>query len=219
MQIRIGFGRSRRPGPTQDNRSIKETTLRTFLASVSLATITLLASFQASAAFTVKIFADPVDTGTDVEFGDQIGEFTSDLIGFTSDNLVTSDPGWPLADRTFGAEVTGYFNTAVEGLYPLYLGSDDGAYLFVNGALVISRPGNQSYGESQADASLMEGSTPFRIVYFNGPCCGSQLTIAADDRVTITSAPIPEPGTYALMAGGLAVLAAGARRRRQREIG
>jgi hypothetical protein len=193
--------------------------MRTFIASVSLATFALLAPFSANAAFTVKIFADPDDTGTDVTFGNQIGEFTSDLIGFTSDSDQTSDPGWPLASEMFGAEVTGYFNTATDGIYPLYLGSDDGAYLFVDGALVISRPGAQSYGESVADVILTAGSTPFRIAYFNGPCCGAVLTIAADDRVTITSAPIPEPRTYALMAGGLVAVAVGARRRGQRRIG
>lgn len=193
--------------------------MRTLVASITLATFALLAPVAANAAFTIKIFADPVDTGTGINFGDQIGEFTSDLVGFTSDADQTSDPGWPLATGMFGAEVTGYFNTASDGIYPLYLGSDDGSYLFVDGTLVISRPGAQSYGESQADAILSTGSTPFRIVYFNGPCCGAVLTLAADDRVTITSAPIPEPGTYALMAGGLAALAIGAGRRRRGQIG
>lgn len=193
--------------------------MRTVIASVSPATSALLAPFSANAAFTVKISADPVDTGTGVSFGNQFGELTSDLIGFDSDADQTSDPGWPLATAMFGAEVTGFFNTATDGIYPLYLGSDDGAYLFVDGALVISRSGSQSYGETQADAMLTAGSTPFRIVYFNGPCCGAVLTITADDRVTITSAPIPEPVTYALMAGGLLVLATGARRRRRRQIG
>ena len=95
----------------------------------------------------------------------------------------------------------------------------DGAYLFVNGILAIARPGDRSFDESQEDVDLTAGSTPFRIVYYNGPCCGAGLTIAADDRVTITAAPIPEPRTYALMAGGLVAVAVGARRRGQRRIG
>ncbi len=193
--------------------------MRTFLASVSLAAVALLAPFPANAAFTIKVFANPEDTGTGIDFGAQIGEFTSDLIGFSSDDLVTSDPGWPLATESFGIEVTGYLNTATDGIYPLYLGSDDGAYLFVNGILAIARPGDQGFDESQEDVDLTAGSTPFRIVYYNGPCCGAGLTIAADDRVTITAAPIPEPRTYALMAGGLVAVAVGARRRGQRRIG
>jgi hypothetical protein len=115
--------------------------------------------------------------------------------------------------------VTGYLNTDTDGTYPVYLGSDDGAYRFLDGSLVIPRPGDQSFGETQADLNLAAGSTPFRITYYNGPCCGAGLTIAADDRVTITAAPIPEPGSYTLMAGGLVAVAARARRRRRKPVG
>jgi hypothetical protein len=190
--------------------------MRTLLASLALAAVVLVAPFSANAAFTIKLFANPVDSGTGIEFGDPIGEFTSDVIAFGSDNVETSDPGWPLATVVFGVEVTGYLNTATDGDFPLYLGSDDGAYLYVNGVLAIARPGNRSFDESVADVTLAAGSTPFRITYFNGPCCGTGLTLAADDRVTITAAPIPEPGTYALMACGLVAVAAGARSRRRR---
>ena len=60
---------------------------------MSLAAVALLAPFPANAAFTIKVSANPEDTGTGIDFGAQIGEFTSDLIGFSSDDLVTSDPG------------------------------------------------------------------------------------------------------------------------------
>jgi len=88
----------------------------------------------------------------------------------------------------------------------------------VNGSLVIARPGDQSFGETQGDVNLTAGSTPFRIAYYNGPCRGTGLTLSADDRVTITAARVPEPGTYALMAGGLVAVAAGARSRRRKQI-
>jgi len=193
--------------------------MRTLLASMALAAVVLVAPFSANAAFTIKIFADPFEADTGIDFGNQIGEFTSEVIAFGSNDVETSNPGWPLATERFGVEVTGYLNTDSDGDFPLYLGSDDGAFLFVNGILVIARPGDQSFGESQADVSLAAGSTPFRIAYYNGPCCDTGLTLAADDRVTISAAPIPEPGTYALMAGGLVAVAAGARNRRRRQIG
>ncbi|HEY1091541.1 MAG TPA: PEP-CTERM sorting domain-containing protein [Burkholderiaceae bacterium] len=41
------------------------------------------------------------------------------------------------------------------------------------------------------------------------------LGLHAGDRITLTVTPVPEPGTYALMFGGLALLAGVARRRRQ----
>lgn len=185
--------------------------MRRFLASASFAALALMAPLAAQAAFTIKIFADPQDTGTGVNFGAQTGEFTSDFISFSSDTESSSNAEWPLAGESFGAEVSGFLYVNSDGDFPLYLGSDDGAYLFVNGTRVISRSGNQSYGVTQADVALAMGYTPFVIRYYNGECCRSKLTFEADDRVTIT--PVPEPGTYALMAGGLVAVGAGVRAR------
>jgi len=183
------------------------------LASAAVCAAALITPLAAQAGFTVKIFDEPTDTGTDVTFGALLDEFQSDYIGFFSDAETSDVPGWPVAAQTFGAEITGFLYVGSSGEFPLYLGSDDGAYLFVNGDLVISRPGDQSYGESIVDVALPEGYSTFRIAYYNGPCCATGLTFIADDRVTIT--PVPEPSTYALMAGGLALVGAGARLRRK----
>ncbi len=187
--------------------------MRTFLASAAVCAAALLAPLSAQAGFTVKIFAAPNDTGSDVTFGAQLNEFESDYIGFFSNQDNSDVVGWPLASQQFGAEITGFLYAGTAGEFPLYLGSDDGAYLFVNGNLVISRPGDQSYAETIVDVALPEGYSTFRIAYYNGPCCNTGLTFSADDRVTIT--PVPEPSTYALMAGGLALVGAGARLRRK----
>jgi len=45
--------------------------------------------------------------------------------------------------------------------------------------------------------ALNEGDTPFRITGDDGLCCGTGLTLSADDRVTAT--PVPAPETYARM--------------------
>lgn len=187
--------------------------MRSLMASAALCAAALLTPLAAEAGFTVKIFEAPVDTGNDVTFGALLNEFESDYIGFKSESETSDTDGWPFASQSFGAEITGFLYTGASGDFPLYLGSDDGAYLFVNGNLVISRPGDQSYSESIVDVALPEGYSTFRIAYYNGPCCGARLTFSADDRVTIT--PVPEPSTYALMAGGLALVGAGARLRRK----
>lgn len=188
--------------------------MRTLLASAAICAAALFTPLSAQAGFTIKLFADPVDTGSDVTFGAAIGEIESDAIALFSDDATSDVPGWPLATMRFGAEVTGLLYVGSDGDYPLYLGSDDGAYLFVNGTLAISRPGDQGYAESSSTVALLEGYTPFRIAYYNGPCCGTGLTLSADDRVTITA--VPEPGTYALMVGGIALVGAAARSRRGR---
>lgn len=187
--------------------------MRTLITSAALCAAALLTPLAAHAGFTVKIFDEPVDTGSDVTFGALLDQFDSDYIGFFSDAETSDVDGWPFANQRFGAEITGFLHVGSSGEFPLYLGSDDGAYLFVNDQLVISRPGDQSYGVTIVDVALPEGYSTFRIAYYNGPCCGTGLTLEADDRVTIT--PVPEPSTYALMAGGLALVGAGARLRRK----
>jgi hypothetical protein len=82
--------------------------VRTFLASVSFAALTLMAPLAANAAFTVKIFAAPNDTGSDVTFGALLNEFESDYIGFFSNQDNSDVAGWPLASQQFGAEITGF---------------------------------------------------------------------------------------------------------------
>ena len=192
--------------------------MRTFLASVSLATFALLAPFSANAAFTIKVFAAPVDTGTGVDFGNQIGQFTNDVIAFTSADLQTSDPGWPLATETFGTEVTGYLNTDTDGADAVYLGSAR-RRLPLREWKLGHRPSGRpelrrNPGGRQPDGGV--DAIPHRV--YNGPCRGTGLALSADDRVTITAARVPEPGTYALMAGGLVAVAAGARSRRRKQI-
>lgn len=187
--------------------------MRRFFALVALAA-TLIFPMASHAGFSVKLFSDPVDTGSDVTFGSMFLEFDSEYVGFLSDADIGSPVEWPLAGVRFGAEVTGYLYVGTAGEYPLYLGSDDGAYLFVNGALAIARPGDQAFSETVQSVALGEGYNPFRIAYYNGPCCGTGLTLSADDRVTIT--PVPEPASYALMIAGLMLVGAAARSRQLR---
>jgi hypothetical protein len=183
------------------------------MAAAALFATALLTPLAAHAGFTVKIFAEPNDTGADVTFGALLDEFDSDHISFFSGAETSDVDGWPVATQMFGAEITGFLHVASPGEFPLSLGSDDGAYLFVNDQLVIARPGDRSYAKTTVAVTLPEGYSTFRIAYYNGPCCGTGLTFEADGLVTIT--PVPEPSTYALMAGGFALVGAGARLRRK----
>ncbi len=155
------------------------------------------------------VFNNFSEGGGDITFSDPVTSFTSPNIAF-------ADPWWPNgATNAFGAELTGYFNASVAGIYSMTLGSDDASYLFVNGAAAGSLPGTHGYSTTTFDVNLNAGLNPFRVAFFNGPCCGSRLTLEPGD--VAYAAAVPEPDTWAMIAGGLGIAGAAAWRRRQRK--
>lgn len=52
--------------------------------------------------------------------------------------------------------------------YTLYLGSDDGAKLFVDGMLVVNNDGNHSYSVVSVTKYLVAGKHKMKVVYYNG---------------------------------------------------
>lgn len=151
-------------------------------------------------------FSHPVNTAS----------FNSPASGFYLDfNNQTSTVGTTVspydAYRPFGATLTGNLNVGAAGTYSLGLGSDDGAYLFINNTLVVANPGQRSYGEIVANVNLTSGLQAFKIEYFNGPPSGAAVGLYLPNGVTVTG--VPEPSTWALLLLGFVGLGWAAHRR------
>lgn len=122
---------------------------------------------------------------------------------------------WPLGQyNSFGARITVDVDAATSRDYALLLGSDDAAYLFIDGQLVLSRPGPNSYGQTGADVAIAAGRHRLEIQFYNSFCCGGSLTLDTDGLELLVS-PVPEPAAWALWSGGLLAAGAWMRRRRQ----
>lgn len=171
----------------------------------------LAAPGLASADALVKLYSGFSENGGDITFSNLTGTYLS--TGTLFGDAIPGRNGFPTADKVFGAEVTGFLQVDTAGSYSVTLGSDDASYLFIAGVATLSLPGSHGYFTDSTNVNLAAGLTPFRIAYYNNFCCGSSLTL----ETTATVVAVPEPGTYALMGGGLALVGAGvaARRRKQ----
>ncbi|MCU0869589.1 MAG: PEP-CTERM sorting domain-containing protein [Burkholderiales bacterium] len=178
------------------------------LVSAVLAAVLAIPAL-ASANVTVKLFSGFTEAGGDITFSGLTGTYVSNGLAFG--DFAPGRNGFPGADTVFGAELTGFLQVDTAGSYTVTLGSDDASYLFLDGVATLALPGNHGYYTESTTVNLAAGLTPFRVAYQNTFCCGSQLTLETTARV----APVPEPGTYALMGAGLALVGAGVASRRR----
>ena len=74
----------------------------------------------------------------------------------TATQLVLGDPQEGLYDR-FATRMMGWFYANISATYTFVCGSDDASFLYVNGALVVSNPGEHSYIEQYGDVYLTRG--------------------------------------------------------------
>jgi hypothetical protein len=129
-----------------------------------------LAAIQANAQVDVKIYQPASDTGSGVTFGKLIGSFNSPNIQFGASLSFNWDPVPPLTDEgtshgAWGADFTGKLHVATTGDYSLTLDSDDGSYLFVNGALVINDGNDHGPNPVSELVHLNAGNTPFEVQF------------------------------------------------------
>ncbi len=92
--------------------------------------------------------------------------------------------------ETFGLRYRGWIQVPADGVYRFVLGSDDGARLYVDDALVVDRDGPQSPGGSVGSIALARGVHAFDLRYFQG-WGGSQLKLQVG-RDGADPAPVPE---------------------------
>jgi hypothetical protein len=167
-------------------------------------------------------FANPILSDT---FSGPISEL-KDVGGSNTDpNFPTCTPscGGPTGGGPFGADFTATINVPTSGTYQFGLGSDDAAYLFINGTLVGYEAGPNGFppaGGTLPDGNgflllsfsdtLAAGNYSLEIQYANILCCGQVLELVLPGSVT------PIPAALPLFAGGLGVIGLLTRRRRQK---
>ena len=194
---------------------------RRLLAAASLA----LAASTASAATTV--FSDSFDDGdvSDWTLSTNYGETT--FLGVRSDSFVS--PGFALytylqappggiqlvvrGSHTFDAPVAGDY------LLDLFARSSpcDGCTIsydvLVDGVLLDRKFAPLAFeARSFALPGLSAGEHTLTLGIHTTNASSGRFNASFDDVVISTTAPIPEPGTWALMAGGLGILLASGRR-------
>lgn len=147
----------------------------------------------------VELFASYTETtGSGLSFAQPAGELAVSEIDFG-----TAGPAWwPLGEAlSFGARLTAGLQADAAGNYTVTMGSDDASYLFINGQLVLSLPGLRSYSTAQAVLPLSAGIHAMELQFFNGPCCGSALTLDVAGLTYVQA--VPEPQTALLWLAGL----------------
>lgn len=186
----------------------------TVASSLMLAAAGLLTSLPAQAVdlaidpIRVELFTEYAEDVGRINLFDKFGEQTAASIAFG-----LQSPWWPRGDQlSFGARLTSGLEAASAGSYSLTLGGDDATYLFIDGSLVLSQPGNHAYYTSTVTLSLAAGVHTMELQFFNGPCCGSVLTLDPGGLAYVPG-PVPEPTTAALWLAGMAWVAFAARRR------
>jgi subtilase family serine protease len=89
---------------------------------------------------------------------------------FIQQHAYVTSPAPPRGEY-WGTEWTGALVVPSTGTYSFLLGSDDGAWLYIDGRLVINLAGLHPTIESSTSIPLTAGTHAFRVVMFNW-CCG-----------------------------------------------
>lgn len=101
-----------------------------------------------------------------------------------------------------GAAWTGWLNVPTNNLYTLYLNSDDGSKLWIDGTLIVNNDGLHGMVEKSAIVPLAAGRHALRVEFFeNGGGAGCILSYSS------SSIPKTTIGPAAFSYGGTAVIA------------
>ncbi len=187
------------------------------------------ASASAAAPITASYYLDYTDTGSSITFSGT--PFASDMISSINNEsdptpvAGNSDPLFPNADINFAADYTTKIDVATSGVQDFSYAADDTGYFFIDGTLVSSEPGNHIQYTTNFPLTLSAGlhTLEFQMDNAGGPCCATAV-VTLPTGVTYAGlvSAAPEPGTWALMFGGIAMIGGMLRvakaRRREDEV-
>jgi hypothetical protein len=145
---------------------------------------------------------------------------TVSSIGFDFTNAATRTALCGAAQQaniqySFAARFIGSIIAPAAGAYTLNLNTDDGNVFTVVG-VVSNSWSDQGGGPGNLVRTLAAGPNAFTLDYYSNSFGGSNATLSLPAGLTFGApvSSVPEPGTWALVAGGLVTLAGVARRRR-----
>jgi fibro-slime domain-containing protein len=106
------------------------------------------------------------------------------------------------------AHLSGTFNLASVGTITMSLGSDDDAWVFVNGQLVDDNGGVHGFSDVPFDvtAALNVGVNTLDIFFADRHVTGSELAFNADVLTIGTRSAVPEPSSLPMLLAGLGLI-------------
>ncbi|MDA9865060.1 Ig-like domain-containing protein [bacterium] len=129
---------------------------------------------------------------------DQAADFTEDarIININTNNGTAFEGG---PSDNFAAQYTGDFEVETAGNYTFYLNSDDGAQLYIDGALVINNDGVHAARLFTATVNLSSGAHAIEVRYFEA---GGEAVLDLDwagpgfsrEQMEFVDAPAPIAG-------------------------
>ncbi len=166
-----------------------------------IGTIAGFGAYTAQAQVDLKVYKTySEDLGSHINFSDLSSEsdVPNVLFGASQGNF-----NWhPDGLGSFGADFTGAFNVT-GGTYHISLYSDDASYMFIDGALQISRPGPHGPDFTAADIPLSAGTHSFEVQFYE--CCtgASGVDAVLPDNVVIVppNNELPDVGTTVSLFG------------------
>ncbi len=120
------------------------------------------------------------------------------------------------ADGYTSAHLYGTFNLASPGGITLTLGSDDDAWVFINGQLVVDNGGVHAFQNIPFPVStgLLVGTNTIDVFFADRHVVQSELAFDANVTIFPRTESVPEPLTLSLFGAGLAGAAAMRRRKK-----
>lgn len=140
-------------------------------------------SAVSAAAVKVDLYYGTNDTGSDILMSGPVpgASFTAPSINFYTAN---SGAWYPIGLVNFGAVITGNIVAASNGVYAFTLSSDDGSYLFIDGALVCANGGYHGYQIVTASVTLTSGNHTLVVKFFEGRRPNSGVDLVLPNGIT-----------------------------------